>query len=194
MESTKSREIAVKKNIVQLLHETVAEWASGYSARINLIATIVGKEKLGSITNLMIDDGSGKIVLRCFEESKALEQLKISDSVLVIGRVRQYNQEYYISPEIVKKVPFAWLRLRVLELGTPLPVPTLKLENLPPVDEKLLPRQKIIQTIKLLDSGEGVMIGEVIEKVPLADMERWVTVLLEEGDIYQIRPGRVKVL
>ena len=199
MDIKKGREVALKKDIDKVLRESsILEESTSDTkqfARVNLIATIVMTEKMGNITNILLDDGSGRIVLRCFEENKIVEALRIGESVLVIGRVRKYNGENYVSPEIVRKISPEWLRIRALELGQKTVIVGRK-EDPEKVDarEELLPRQKIIQTIKLLDSGEGVMIGEVIEKVPLADMERWVTILLEEGDIYQIRPGRVKVL
>ena len=81
-------------------------------SRINLIAAIVRKEKIGTITNMLLDDGSGKIIIRSFEENKKIEELKVGDVAIVIGKVRAYNQERYISPEICKKVNPLWLKLR----------------------------------------------------------------------------------
>lgn len=199
MEIKKNREAALKKNIHELLHlaslpEDSPEKVEFFS-RINVMATTLDKEKTGSITNILLDDGSGKIVLRCFEENKTVEGLKVGESVLIIGRVRQYNEEDYISPEIVRKIPQSWLKLRAAELKRIRSVADSSLEQKKmSYEEEPFPRQKIIQIIKQLDSGEGVMIEEVMEKTSLTNMERWITVLLEEGDIYQIRPGRVKVL
>src|SRR3989338_8701790 len=67
--------------------------------RLNVLVTILGKEFMGTITNLYVDDGTGKVVVRSFERHPELEALSIGDVVLVIGKVRVYNQEKYISPE-----------------------------------------------------------------------------------------------
>ncbi|MBT3465494.1 hypothetical protein HN451_10975, partial [archaeon] len=58
----------------------------------------------------------------------------------------------------------------------------------------LLPVQKIINLIKELDPGEGVMIEELISKSMLNDTEKLIEKMLEAGDIYQNLPGKVKVL
>ena len=72
--------------------------------RLNLMANILSKEIVGSITNLLIDDGTGSIILRSFEKNKTTENLNIGDTILILGKVRIYNQEKYISPEIIKKI------------------------------------------------------------------------------------------
>ncbi|MBU1976562.1 MAG: hypothetical protein KKA62_01260 [Nanoarchaeota archaeon] len=85
--------------------------------RVNVMAVIVNKEKQGSITNFLIDDGTGKIILRSFEEDQKINLLDIGNLILIIGRVRIYNQEKYLSPEIIKKTRPLWLKLRSLELN-----------------------------------------------------------------------------
>jgi RPA family protein len=84
--------------------------------RLNLFSILLKKEELGSITNLLIDDGTGQITLRSFEENKIIEELKVGDAISIIGKVRVYNQEKYISPEIIKKIDSVWLKVRSLEL------------------------------------------------------------------------------
>jgi RPA family protein len=84
--------------------------------RLNLFAIVLKKEELGSITNLLIDDGTGQITLRSFEDNKIIENLNIGDAISLIGKVRAYNQEKYISPEIIKKINSLWLKVRSLEL------------------------------------------------------------------------------
>ncbi len=84
--------------------------------RANIIAVVVGKEKIGMITNYLLDDGSGKITARVFEESKAIKNVEIGDCIQVIGKIRIYNEEKYVSPEIVKKIDILWLKIRSFEL------------------------------------------------------------------------------
>ncbi|MBI2102838.1 hypothetical protein HYT55_03295 [Candidatus Woesearchaeota archaeon] len=84
--------------------------------RVNVIAVIINKEKIGMITNLLLDDGTDKIVARLFEESKAIRTGEVGDVIQMIGRIRLYNEEKYISPEIIKKIDSLWLKIRKEEL------------------------------------------------------------------------------
>ena len=219
--------------------------------RLNLMAVILDKENVGAITNLLVDDGTGKIILRSFEENENIEQLSIGDSVLVVGKLRKYNQEKYVSPEIIKKINPGWLKLRSLELmnnnqdynnddnnqesnekdnnkktkenlnntskiienkkdngfSEELVKNKEKIEEVPElvnefidgedeeiVESPLLPVEKIIQLIKEMDSGEGVMIEEIISNSQIKDTEELLGKMLEKGDIFQNSPGKVKVL
>jgi len=223
METKYIRQIAVKTTIKELLLGTYLqeeEQSPNYLLttkqqkiyRLNLITTVVYKEKVGSITNFLVDDGTGKITLRLFEENKNSEKINIGDTVLVIGKIRDYNQEKYVSPEIIKVVSTLWLNVRALELkkleqeenfteGEK--ISKEKIENVTNkvkfVEEKLeeeslLPIDKIKNIIVELDSGEGVLIEEVIEKSPLEGTEELIKKMLEKGDIFQNNPGKVKVL
>src|SRR3989344_559254 len=180
--------------------------------RINLLATIVHKEFRGSMSNLLIDDGTGKITLRFFEENKSALNLEVGDVVLVVGKARRYNQEKYVFPEIVKKVNSLWLKLRSQELQIKTkmeqekvildkPGPEKKIENkdennVEEIEENdpLLPYQKISKLISELDRGEGVLIEEILEKSPLEKTEELLEKMLENGDIFQNMPGKVRVL
>ncbi len=217
--------------------------------RINVMATIVHKEMRGTITNVLIDDGTAKITLRFFEENKAALDLEIGEVVLIIGRVRVYNQEKYIFPEIVKKINPLWLKLRSQELqkqegdkergergtenknpnhsnpqsifnpasvrstiasnavldlaknknGISIQIPILKAEEgiiTEEIEENnpLLPFQKLSKLIAELDKGEGVLIEEILEKSLLDKTEELLEKMLENGDIFQNTPGKVRVL
>ena len=61
-------------------------------------------------------------------------------------------------------------------------------------EAELLPIQKLTNLIKELDTGDGVLIEEVISKSPLNDTEQLIEKMLENGDIFQNLPGKVKVL
>ncbi|PIN73540.1 hypothetical protein COV20_04935 [Candidatus Woesearchaeota archaeon CG10_big_fil_rev_8_21_14_0_10_45_16] len=178
--------------------------------RFNVVAVVVQKENVGSISNLLLDDGSGRIILRSFEESRAIESLQVGEAVLCIGKVRAYNEEKYLSPEIVKKVDVAWLKVRNLECPHPVEMegaaeepaaeeelPTdeqeEEIEDLPQQNLQL-PHDKINNLIKELDAGSGALIEEIIEKSPLQDTEKILEKMMESGEIFQCQPGRVKVL
>ncbi len=177
--------------------------------RLNLMATILDKEVQGNVTNFFLDDGSSQINLRSFETNIILDRLKIGDIVLVIGKLRIYNQEKYISPEIVKKVDSGWLKVRALEVKKNIKQEPVAIreeikeqkeiiedidEEKPNEEVKVLPIQKITNLIKELDHGEGVMVEDIISKSSVNDTEQLLEKMLERGEIFQNSPGKVKVL
>jgi RPA family protein len=174
-------------------------------SRVNIIGIIIQKEKTGSITSMIIDDSSGNIILRSFEELKFIEKINVGDHVIIIGKIRTYNNQIYISPEICKIISPLWLQHRIKEL--PQPIKENKEKNIPTnntlqketkkeeiEEDTLLPINKMIKIIKELDQGEGVSIEEILEKSTLNDSEKIIERMLESGDIFQNMPGKVKVL
>jgi len=85
--------------------------------RINTLGIIASKDRVGSMTNLLLDDGTGQIALRFFEENVLLEKINLGDVVLVIGKVRIFNEEKYVYAEIIKKSNPDWLKVRLAELN-----------------------------------------------------------------------------
>ena len=208
---------AIKTTIRELLSSPYVEEEGNFNhilspwqgkiIRLSLLATIVEKEMYGTITNILVDDGTGKIIVRFFEGNPLAHNLNLGEVILIIGKLRKYNQEKYISPEIVKKMPAAWLKVRALELKSGLtakvPPPAIDsmnkenpqmIEEIAITDEPLLPRQKIAQLIKEMDDGKGVLIEDLLEKSPIQETEQVLGQMLESGEIFQILPGKVKVL
>ena len=75
--------------------------------RANIIANIVdkyvqeGEKKFGSIT---LDDGTGQIKAKTFgDDVEKFTQFNQGDTVVLIGLVRSWNNEVYLTPEIIKK-------------------------------------------------------------------------------------------
>lgn len=175
--------------------------------RLNLMGIIVQKEKIGSLTNLLIDDGTGKIICRFFEENSKIDALIVGDALITIGKARVFNQEKYFSPEIFTKVDPLWLKVRSLEVKSAgtipenLSLPPTKTESqeLNTIEEEIiedqeLPFKKIAQLIQTMDQGNGVLIEEILEKSMIQGTEKIIEKMLQEGNIFQNQPGRVKVL
>ena len=149
---SQERSIAVKAKIKDILEGQyfVEEgWTPNYLltknnkkiSRVNILAIVLNKENNGSLTSFQLDDGTGKITARSFEEIPAINDLNIGTSVLIIGRIREYNQEKYLSPEIIKEVDKLWLKHRSLELNlTPI---TITPEETPPLIIEPKKRKKI---------------------------------------------------
>ncbi len=165
--------------------------------RANVLGVLLDKEVIGTVTTLFLDDGSGTLRVRCFEEFKMLPLLTIGKVVLVIGRIREYNGEKYLSPDIVKAVDTKWLRVRALELRqengavTITPEPTVSAS---PEESTQLPALRLMQLIRELDNGNGALVDDVIEKSPLTGTEALLEKMIEGGEIFQNMPGKVKVL
>ncbi|MEM5792845.1 MAG: OB-fold nucleic acid binding domain-containing protein [Candidatus Aenigmatarchaeota archaeon] len=76
-------------------------------SRTKISGVIVDKfmSEDGNYSSITIDDGSDAIRVKAFkEESDFFDKFEKADNVVVIGRVREYNGENYILPEIIRKV------------------------------------------------------------------------------------------
>src|SRR3989344_4182018 len=120
------RQIAYKLRIADILEGqfTKDDISAGYIklnginiSRVNVISTLVYKqEQAGNYSSAVIDDGTGKISLRSFEPD-AFSKVDVGDILLVVGRIREFNNEKYVIPEITRKLEsIEWLNLRRLEL------------------------------------------------------------------------------
>ena len=170
--------------------------------RVNILAVLIKKELQGNITIMHLDDGSGKIPVYIFEENSTVQKLQPGDILLIIGKLRIYNLEKYISPEIIKKLSPLWLKVRALELprlafsesSPPKLIGEVEEETVENSSDKRVPVKKILQLIKELDQGNGVLVEDLITKSYVKDTEQWIQTMLENGDIFQNLPGKVKVL
>ena len=132
-----------------------------------------------------------------------LKKFHVGDPINIIGRLREYNNERYIIPEIVKKVDDPhWELVRKLELlklyGKPNKIEkrqdvVLSEEVIEEVNNK---REFLINLIGKFDDGEGVNVEKVIEASGLVrdDVEKVIVELLKEGEIFEIKPGILKII
>lgn len=54
--------------------------------------------------------------------------------------------------------------------------------------------QKIINAIKKFDTGPGANMEDIITEVNHPDAEKYINILINEGEIFEIRAGRIKIL
>jgi len=192
------RQIAYKVRINDILNGDYIKqegWKPSYIktnfgkiSRVNVLATLVGKNEDNSF---VIDDGSNKINVRSFEHLD-LSSFDVGDIIMVIGKAREWNSQRYIVPEIIKKInDKRWVTVRKLELGKPREYET-KIETKEESVEN--PYDKILNLIKELDSGEGADHQEICEKSQIKNCDDIIKGLLEQGEIFEIRPGKIKIL
>ncbi len=160
--------------------------------RVNVLANVVdkflndGEKKYASVT---VDDASGQIRLKAFGEDVAvLSSCTQGDTLQIIGNVREWNSELYILPEIVKKVDPKWLLVRKLEIQNSRK--DIPLQANAPVRDIILDKIKNSEGDGGVDVDQLIMDTEASPDVINAEVKK----LLEEGLIYEPRPGRLRFL
>lgn len=196
------RHIAHKKRIGDILTGQVImegerfkclELAGEQLVRTNIIANIVdkyvqdGEKKFASVT---LDDATGQIKLKVFgDDIKKFEAFSQGDTILTIGLLRAWNNELYVSPEIMKKREPAYLVVRKLELDSDKPkvVEKGELTNV---------RNQILQTVKAHDDNGGIDVERMILDLKATPdiINNEIRKLLEEGLVYEPRPGKLRYL
>mgnify|MGYP001564018432 CR=1 FL=1 len=161
--------------------------------RINCIGNVVekyiqeGEKKFGSLT---IDDGSGQIKIKAFgDDVDKLQTFNQGDTLLVIGLLRYWNQEVYITAEILKKQDISYLLLRKLEIEAEAPK-SLQREQIAVL------KDKIIMMVKEAEKEGGIDIDKIITTLhePPESINQEIKRLLEEGIAYEPRPGKLRWL
>ncbi|MBI2647462.1 hypothetical protein HYW99_03210 [Candidatus Woesearchaeota archaeon] len=204
--SFQRRQVAYKISIVDILNGDFIkdEVSAGYTyvknlniSRVNIIATVVNKtEVIYSYNSMIVDDGTGRIELRSFDSNAIFTKADIGDVVLVIGRIREFNRDRYILPEIIKRLDnINWLNLRKLELkNNDFRSGFTNKKDLDAQNNSISNSEEICLLIKKLDRGEGALIDEVIKNSSDSKTEDIINKLLESGNIFEIIPGKLKVL
>jgi RPA family protein len=161
-------------------------------SRVNLLANCVdkyiqdGEKKYASLT---VDDASGQIRLKTFgEDIEVLKNVMQGDTLQIIGTVREWNAELYIIPEVVKKVDPRWLLVRKLEIQN-------SRKDMPEDSNSPL-KDMIMQKIKEAEADGGIDIDVIIMDTEASPdlINNEIKSLLEEGLIYEPRPGRLRWL
>jgi RPA family protein len=183
-------------------------------SRANIIATVVSMEP-GTPSNILIlDDGTGTMGVRAFGEVANLQSVEIGDIVNIIGKPREFGGEKYLVPEIIRKVKDErWVKLRQKETSMPsmhnqnvdasqksenkMTTPASGSVEEEVVEKNILPEnpfQKIYRLIKELDTGDGADTNELVKASGLHNADELVKELLKEGEIFEIKRGRLKIL
>lgn len=163
--------------------------------RVNIIGNVIDRYDSNNerkYSFLTIDDGSGQIKLKAFgDDIGVLEDLIQGQTVVVIGVLRYFNNEVYISPEIVRLQDPRYLLVRKLEIEKNVkPMPIV-------AGQQGAIRDKIIDDIKNSESDGGIYVDKIImsHRETSADIiNQEIQKLLEEGIIFEPRPGKVRWL
>jgi len=161
-------------------------------SRVNILANCVdkyvqdGEKKYASLT---VDDASGQIRLKAFgDDIKFLMEISQGDTLQIVGNVREWNSELYILPEIAKKVDPRWLLVRKLEIQNSRK--DIPLESNAPL------RDLLLEAIKTAEGDGGLDVDKIIMDTEASPdlINQEIKKLLEEGLVYEPRPGRLRWL
>ena len=220
------RQIAYKAPVSDILSGSYVKqegWEPNYIltkgnkkiSRLNILGVVINIDPSDKKLFITIDDGSGNISIRSFEETNLFNNIEIGSIVLVIGKPREFGGEKYIIPEIIRKLENPrWIDVRKKELNLK---NTAKFEEIKTPKERRTEekeikeevigsdkndnevgvesdQEKILDLIKELDEGDGVDIEEVITKSKIKECEEIINKLILIGEIFEIKPGIIKVL
>jgi RPA family protein len=165
--------------------------------RINIVGNIVDRyqsEGESKYISLTLDDGSGQIRLKIFgDDVEKFKEITQGQTILVIGLLRNFNNEMYISPEIIKKMGPEYLLVRKLENDKN------KIENVQPLERNQMTaiKDEILKKIKESEDAGGMEVDNIILSLKETSPEiinQEIKQLLEEGIIFEPRPGKVRWL
>lgn len=165
--------------------------------RVNIVGNIVDKyenEGESKYLSLTLDDGSGQIKLKTFSDDvQRFRDFVQGQTVIVVGTLRMYNNELYISPEIIKEIDSKYLIVRKIELEKE------KKKNFIPLqkDQIFAIKDKILEAIKMAEDEGGIETDRIImslREAPADIINQEIKKLLEEGIIFEPRPGKVRWL
>jgi len=165
--------------------------------RINIAGNIVDKYESTSesrYVSLTLDDGSGQIKIKTFgDDSIKVEKILQGQTVIIIGTLRFWNNELYLSPEIIKITDPKYLLVRKLE--------TEKDKNKDAVElgkqEIVAVKDRILRAIKNSEEEGGIekeLLILNLKDISPTIINQEIQKMLEEGIIFEPRPGKVRYL
>ena len=160
--------------------------------RVNILANCIdkfvseGEKKYAALT---VDDASGQIRLKAFgDDIGILKDIVQGDTLQIIGNIREWNAELYILPEVVKKVDPRWLLVRKLEIQNSRK--DIPLQSNAPIKDVILEKIKKAEADGGIDADQLMMDTEASPDLINGEIKK----LLEDGLIYEPRPGRLRFL
>ncbi|MFH1787456.1 MAG: OB-fold nucleic acid binding domain-containing protein [archaeon] len=190
-------DLLIGKPIIDGERFSFLELGNKQIVRVNVIGNIIDKyesEGESRFTSFTLDDGSGQIKLRVFADAvDKFKNIIQGQTVLVIGILRIWNNELYITPEIIREQDPKYLLIRKIEIEKE------RNKNSTPVQREQINaiKDKILEKIKNSEEDGGIEIDKLILNMRDLSPEminQEILKLLEEGIIFEPRPGKVRWL
>lgn len=213
-----------KCRLCDVLASAPSEGSNGNFFESHVLGTIARVHVFGTVLDSYIsddknyaffalDDTTGVIRCKVFGNTAIVSDIKAGQMVDVIGRVREYNGERYIMPEIVRTVTdpnletLRWLEiLKALKDAGRKSTAAPEQKEVPAAaggekqkDETAVPkdaRAKILEIIGTKNNGEGAEHAEIVSASGISTeiVDSVLSELLSEGTCYEPRPGKIKIL
>ena len=188
--------------------------------RVVLVGYIVNRQSTqGNFASITIDDGTETIKAKSWgTEASSLDEVSNSMLVLLVGKVREYEGEVYIVPEIVSEVKDPnFMTLHLLERyktmltqgGLSIPTPITLEESIieSPIDDSEHPKKKVIpkgtlakeilQYIRDNNDPQGISIQDIVDNMKgdytKEKIQMEVIELMAADQIQEIKIGRYKI-
>lgn len=175
------------------------EFGNKKIVRVNVVGNVIEKfeneTEKSKYVFINIDDGSGQIRLKIFgeEEISKYSDINQGDTVVVIGVLRSFNNETYISPEIIKKKDPKYLLVRKLEVENERSKDVIETGK----EQITAVKDRILESIKNAESEGGIEMDKLImdlKDISPEIIKQEVQKLLEEGIAFEPYPGKVRYL
>lgn len=163
----------------------------GDVSRCNVVGSLLSMNGRFSL-----DDGTAQVPLRAFDPVPGLDEEHVDSFVQAIVRPRKYQGSLFLVPEVICPVDPVWGQVRKLELGEvrhyEAPQEPSKASSQPVSANKA---EHLLLLISRFDEGQGAQVQDVVDASKLGDAaEEILDQLILDGEIFEIKPGVVKVL
>lgn len=160
-------------------------------SRARILGTIVGKfvAEDGNFASVTLDDHTDTLRLKTFKTTKPLDSVEVGQIVDAIGKIREWNGEIYMIPEVVCPVDPNMELLRKVEIAA-------KIKEMPSKEEvqedKEDLRTKILNSIG--KEKDGISYDALLKEAGADEeaSEKVINDLLAEGVCYEPTPGKIK--
>jgi len=127
-------------------------------SRVNFISICIEKQITENYGFIVVDDSSAQIQITAWNEDvNILKNIQCEQILNIIGKVRYFNNQVYISPEIIREVEREWLKIRILELK--------RLYGEPIKEEKIKQKVMFIDAGDMSPLSKREIILKLIEKL-----------------------------
>jgi RPA family protein len=167
-------------------------------SRVNLVANVIDKysDENKPYVSATLDDSTGQIRVKAFADfTNILSDVNIGDTVLIIGMIRVFNNEIYVTPEIAKVVEPKWGLVRKLELLKEYGKFKSESESESKTDpsNQASGRERVLTILK--ENPTGMDIDKIIMQlhdIDVAEINNIILGLISDGLIYEPMPGKLR--
>jgi RPA family protein len=186
-------------------------------SRVRIIGTVVSKfiAEDNNFASITVDDGTDTLRAKTFKTAKPIDVIELGNLVEIIAKVREYNEEVYVIPEIVMKIEdpnleilrkieiYSDLKKRgvsmetKIEITKPAPMqpaspPPQQTNEEPKKEEGDDLRRQVMEKIE--GSTDGISYTDITSSMSAneEDIESVINDLLSEGICYEPTPGKIR--